>query len=324
MAPIAVCIVNHNTRELLRACVDSVQREAPSELVVVDNASFDGSTEMVEAEFPVVSLIRNGTNLGYGAAANQAIADCTAEYVLLLNSDTILQPSALRDLSIYLHQNPQAAIVGPRIVNLDGTLQRSCFPFPTPLDISLDVSNLSQLIRYIPVLREVYLRTWSHGRVRRVPWVLGAALAIRRDAFEAVGGFDDSFFMYYEEVDLCYRLAETGWETHFAPVTDVVHVGGASTQQRRADMTVRFFASLAQFYRRHYSRVRQAELGALVACIALARLIRDSVSIRLTRDPDKRAGFAGDLTSWRRLLVGEWREQALRSVSPRTDGVMAR
>jgi GT2 family glycosyltransferase len=309
MAPIAVVIVNYNTRHDLGVCLASLKSYTPTEVVVVDNASTDGSVEMVRADYPWVTLQANKRNFGYGAAANQAITACHAKYVLLLNSDTIVMPGAVEALIRYLDQNPRVAIGGPRILNPDGTLQRSCFPFPTPVDVFLDVSNLSSLIRYVPILRNSYLRTWSHSHVRPVPWISGAALAINRSAFEAVGGFDASFFMYFEEVDLCYRLASAGWQIHFAPVADVIHAGGRSTQQRRVDMTVQFFVSLAQFYRRHYSRIRLTELFILVECLALARLIRDVVALRLAYDNRKRLSLAENVTAWRRLLLGHWRKQ---------------
>src|SRR5262249_32929400 len=160
-------------------------------------------------------LHANKRNLGYGAAANQAVASCTAEYVLLLNSDTLLSSGALKALGDYLDLHPRAAIVGPRLVNSDGTLQASCYPFAGTLEWFLDNDACVQLIRYVPVLRNHCLRTWSHTYARAVPCVKGAALAIRREAFDAVGGFDESFFMYFEEMDLCHRLEAIGWQVHF-------------------------------------------------------------------------------------------------------------
>jgi GT2 family glycosyltransferase len=311
MTPTAVAIVNYNTRDLLRACLATVLREGPDEVVVIDNASHDGSAEMVRAAYPSIKLCANGTNSGYGTAANQAVLGCTSRRVLLLNSDAQLPPGALGALSAYQDQHPQAAVVGPRLVNPDGTLQQSCFPFPTPLDVFLDVSNLSRLVGRMPVLHRRYLRAWRHTHARQVPWLVGAAWMIRRDAFEAVGGFDSSFFMYYEEVDLCYRLAQAGWQIHFTPVTDVVHVGGASTQQRRADMAVQFFASLAQFYDRYYSPIQRAELGVLVECTAFARLVRDTLWMRLAQDSRRRSERAANVTAWRRLLLGEWRRHVV-------------
>jgi GT2 family glycosyltransferase len=307
MIPIAVAIVNYNTREHLRACLASVQLEAPSQVVVVDNASSDGSVEIVRAEYPWVMLHANKTNSGYGAAANQAIAGCTAEYVLLLNSDTLLQLGALQALSTYLDLHPRAAIVGPRLVNLDGTLQASCYPFLTPLNTLLLESPLAHLIRYVPILRNRHLRTWPHTHARSVPWVLGAALAIRRVAFETVGGFDESFFMYYEEIDLCYRLHAAGWQVHFAPVTTIVHAQGASTRQYRTAMAVRYFASAMRFYQRHYSGIRLVALVVIMKGKVLVKWVVDSVHLHITRNAHARAAIAEDVAAWQRVLRGHWR-----------------
>lgn len=300
---IAVAIVSYNTREHLRACLASICADAPREVIVVDNASSDGSVEMLAASFPQVTLLANRANPGYGAAANQAIAGCASPYVLLLNSDTLLRPGALAALSAYLDRSPRAAIVGPRLLNPDGTLQPSCFPFLTPLNALLRESKLSELVRRVPLLRERYLPTWSHARPRVVPWVLGAALAIRCAAFEAVGGFDESFFMYSEEVDLCYRLRAAGWQVHFAPVTSVVHVGGASTARHRAEMAARVYQSMDHFYRRHYSAWRRRWLRLVVAYLMLRNIARDTVRLRRARQPDERGRLAEDLAVWRRVLV---------------------
>src|SRR5262245_29589418 len=140
MGQFAVIIVNYNTREHLRACLSTVISEAPSDIIVVDNASSDQSAEMVATYYPEVLLQLNKKNLGYGAAANQAVARCHTEYVLLLNADTLLKPGTLLVLKQHLDQNPPAAIVGPRLEDPDGTLQASCYPFPTPLNTFLENS----------------------------------------------------------------------------------------------------------------------------------------------------------------------------------------
>jgi hypothetical protein len=303
MTPVAVVIVNYNTCELLRPCLATLQSEAPTETIVVDNASSDGSAEMVRSDFPWVLLQANTTNRGYGAAANQAMAGCTAKYVLLLNSDTRLQPGALESLSAYLDQHPQAAIVGPRIVNLDGTLQPSCYPFPTVLNTLFVNSHLGHVIRSVPGLRDRYLPAWSHSHARVVPWVLGAALAIRRQAFESVAGFDEAFFLYYEEVDLCYRLYAAGWQVHFAPVTTVVHVGAASTSQQQTDMAVQMVASTMRFYRKHYSIRRQAQLVSLWRAIMLIRWVWDTARLGFTRHAGQRTRIAAGIAAWRRVLL---------------------
>ena len=301
-----VVIVNYNTRGLLRSCLSSVLAEIPAEVIVVDNASTDDSCTVIRNEFPAIPVLRNNENMGYGAAANRAVACCTSPYVLLLNSDTLLQPGTLKELACYLDRNPHVAIAGPKLVGVDRRLQPSCFPFPTPLDILLDASNLTRLARFVPVLKDRYLRSWCHDRSRRVPWVAGAALAIRREAFEAVGGFDESFFMYYEEVDLCYRLTHSGWQIHYTPSAEIIHIGSASTQLHRAEMIVQFYSSLAHFYQRHYSWWRLAQLTLLIKCIVFARLVRDKVLLSATKDLHRRTRLAENITAWRRLLIEEW------------------
>jgi GT2 family glycosyltransferase len=313
MIPFAVAIVNYNTREHLRTCLASVESEAPSEVVVVDNASSDHSVEMVKADFPWVTLRENKINPGYGAAANRAIACCTAKYVLLLNSDTLLRHGAIQALASYLDSHPRAAIVGPRLINPNGTVQGSCYPFPTPVNTLLVNTSLGRLVGYVPLLRDYYLPTWRHNTARLVDWVKGAALAIRREAFEAVGGFDESFFMYCEETDLCYRLWSAGWQVHFAPVTSVVHIGGVSTMQVRTDMAVQFFASLKQFYERHYSKVPLIEMVGIVKSIMLLRLLIDGTRLCFTRELGKCAALAGDISAWKHLLLKQWRSPVTHS-----------
>jgi GT2 family glycosyltransferase len=304
MIPFAVVIVNYNTCEQLRSCLASVQSEAPSEIVVVDNASSDHSVEMVKSDFPSVSLHANEINSGYGAAANQAVAGCSENYVLLLNSDTLLRQGTLRALASYLDSHPRAGTVGPRLINPNGTVQGSCYPFPTPLNTLLVNTSLSRLVGYLPFLRDYYLPSWPHNSARRVDWIKGAALALRREAFEAIGGFDESFFMYFEETDLCFRLVAAGWEVHFSPIADVVHLGGASTVQFRTNMAVQFFASIMHFYEKHYSRARRLELIAIAKTIVLTRWLIDVTRLYRTHDSWQREILAADVAAWHRLLCG--------------------
>jgi GT2 family glycosyltransferase len=250
---VGVVVVNYNTRDHLRACLLTVRAEAPNEVVVVDNASSDGSADMVRAEFPEAVLHANTTNPGYGAGANLGIGTCQSRYALLLNSDTRLPRGALTVLTSYLDRHQQVGIVGPRLLNPDGSLQPSCYPFLTPLNVLVLNTVLSDVVRHVPILRERFHPAWLKDAARPVAWVKGAALAIRREAFDAVGGFDETYFMYSEELDLCYRLRAAGWETHFVPTTSVTHVEGASTMQFRPQMFSAFFASIKHFYQRHYS-----------------------------------------------------------------------
>jgi GT2 family glycosyltransferase len=297
---IAAVIVNYNTCQALRDCLNSIDRSAASEVIVVDNASSDGSVEMLRREYPWVKLHANQSNLGYGAAANQGIASCAAPYVLLLNSDTILQHGALEALALYLKDHPEAAIVGPRLMDSDGTLQASCYPFPTPFHTILENSAWAVFLgrfirRNLPGLRNLYLRTWPHDTERIVPWVKGAVMAIRRAPFDAVAGFDEAFFMYFEDADLCYRLRATGWQIHFAPVTTVIHLGGASTSKYRVEMGIQQIASTLQFYARHSSTLRVVLMLLVLKAIMLARWTGATVRFYLSRDLDQRKKLAEDL-----------------------------
>jgi GT2 family glycosyltransferase len=296
----AVAVVSYNTRELLRACLASVWRDAPAAVLVADNGSADGSVGMVRSEFPGTIVIVDESNRGYGAAANQAIRRAATPYVLLLNSDTEIAPGTLAGLAAYLDAHPQAAIVGPRLLERDGSLQESTFPWPSPVNALLGESKLSALVRLVPGVRSRHLRTWAHDRPRIVPWVLGAALAIRRSAFDEVGGFDERFVMYFEETDLSRRLAAAGWETHFAPVGTVMHIGGASTEQVRPAMAVRFYESMARWYRHHEpSQLRPA--AVVTATFRSAVWAREAVRAALASGPGReRAARARD--AWRTVV----------------------
>jgi GT2 family glycosyltransferase len=304
MSTMTAIVVNYNTCEDLEACLATLVPTVDSEIdiLVVDNASSDASVQMVRDSYPGVRLCVADRNLGYGAAANLGIASCTSTYALLLNSDTRLATGSLSALISYLDEYSTVAIVGPRLVNPDGTLQVSCFRFPSPFDLYVREKAEDWLGGFIPRFRSRILRTWAHDEPRRVPYVMGAAMAIRRAAFVEVGGFSESFFMYFEEVDLAHRLARAGWKVHFAPLATFIHTGGASTRRHRAEMRVRWFQSSLEFYRRNYSRFRLLQLQVVMGGGLLARLLRDLVRARATKDPGQRARIAEDITVWKRVL----------------------
>lgn len=310
MTALSVAVISYNTRELLRQCVASVFADGAGEVVVADNGSTDGSVEMLREEFGQVQVFVDRSNPGYGSASNAAIDRCRSEYVLLLNSDTVLYPGALEALGAYLDAHPRAAIVGPRLRNPDGSLQRSLHEFPTPLITLLDYSWLGPLVGHVPGLRKLYVASDPHDRARRVPWVTGAALAIRKAPFQSIGGFDPWFFMYYEEVDLSYRLHREGWETHFTPAAEVMHVGGASTSQQRGPMYAQQIGAAIQYSERH-----QSELGVMLTSFALrfslaSRLVGDTARLALTRDGTRRQRLRDDVVLLREMVRGPWRALA--------------
>ena len=310
MKTIAVCIINYNTSDLLRECLHSILVQNVDEIVVVDNASADCSVEMMKAEFPSIPLIALEKNLGFGAASNRGIKACCSEQIVLLNADTRMNTGSIQALRNYLEDHPQAAIIGPRILNPDRTLQTSCFHFPTPLHIFLYISGLYRWIPRLPVLKQRTFQKMSTESARPVPWILGAALAFRRETFEGLGGFDENFFMYFEEVDICYRLFSQGKQIHFVPEAEIIHVGGGSTTQTRASSYIQFFASLAQFYRKHYSRLMLTEMVFSVKAIALFAMACDFLLLQVTRDSKKQSALEVNLEIHRKLFLGGWHRRS--------------
>jgi N-acetylglucosaminyl-diphospho-decaprenol L-rhamnosyltransferase len=288
--------------------------DTPGPILVVDNNSTDGSAEVVRRNFPGVQVRAEQDNRGYGAAANVAIKGLATRYVLLLNADTELTQKTVEQLTAYLDEHPRVAVAGPRIVNAAGTYERSAHHFPTPGSLLLHarwwpgpqsqrpVAPPGQASGGQRVLRLPMLATRNEWRPRKVDWVLGAALAIRREAFEAVRGFDEAYFLYQEEIDLCYRLRSSGWEVHYAPVATVLHVGGASTSQRAAETFGQFVRSTRRFARLRLPSSKAAGVQAVLAGVLVTRLALEATRLSWTRDPEQRQRIRGRIAAWRRGL----------------------
>ena len=290
--PTAVVVVNHNTRDHLRSCLESVLAEGPAATVVVDTASRDGSADLVRSAFPTVELVET-ENRGYGAAANTGLARIETPYALLLNADTRLEAGTLRALTSYLVEHPPAALVGPFVVDQSGAPQPTARNLPTPLEVLLQESGLHRILR----------RPARSGEPRRVDWILGAALALRSSAVAAVGGFDESYYMYNEEVDLCLRLRRAGWEIHYVPVATVAHAGGASTMQYRPAMAAQYVRSTMRLYTEHFPGPRRTQLRLVLGAALASRLLRDGTRLALTRAPDSRAKLEKEVGVWREALA---------------------
>ena len=255
MTAVSVSIVNTNSRELLLACLESLQAALTPdvELIVLDNASEDGSAEAVRERFPDVRVIAQPFRAGFGANHNAVIRATTGRYVYVLNEDTTSDDWGLGRMVAHLDAHPRVAALGPRLVYPDGTHQDSAWRFPTPLTTVLS----------LPTLGRVGVKQ-SHGQTfHPVDWVMGAALFLRRDALEEVGLFDEEFFIYSEEVDLELRLRRAGWDVHYFPEVTVVH----HESQFSADIPERriheLWRSRHRYWRKHHSA-----LGARVAALA--------------------------------------------------------
>ncbi|MSS70230.1 MAG: glycosyltransferase family 2 protein [Candidatus Latescibacteria bacterium] len=249
MPTVSVIVVNHNTRDLLRDCLRSVRADADDlsvQTIVVDNASSDGSAAMVQAEFPGVHLIENPSNLGFSKANNAGLQASSSPYALLLNSDARLCPGALQAMVSFIEARPDVGILGPGLLNEDGSLQLSCGIPPT---VWTEVCN--KLLLHIP-FPFFKMGDWTHDQIREVGWVTGACLLARRTMLDRIGLLDEGMFMYYEDLDLCFRARGASWKICYVPDAQVVHLGGATSRRAFGPMLVASGRSSFYFFRKHY------------------------------------------------------------------------
>lgn len=246
-------VVSHNSRDRLPRCLESVGPQV-METIVVDAASRDGSAELVTQRYPRITVVRQEVNCGYGAAANAGAERAAGELLLILNADTWTLPRAVDELVAAIAAGPRIGLVGPRLRNLDGSLQRSVRGFPTPWRLATEYFFLRWLAPRSRALNAFYAGGFDHATRRSAEFLVGAAILVRRDAFDEVAGFDEAFFMYDEEVDLCFRLARAGWQTLFVPSAEVGHVGGASTAPLADAMYVEQLRSHLRFLEKHHGR----------------------------------------------------------------------
>jgi GT2 family glycosyltransferase len=258
MPTLSVCLVNWNTRDLLAECLSSLQAHAADlapQIVVADNASADGSAAMVQERFPGVTLIANAENRGYAAATNQALQAAPAGYRLLLNPDVAVTPGSVQALAAFLAKHPRTGAVAPQLTYPDGRVQASCRGFPTPLTVLLDMLDWSRRFAKLRALREYRLEGWGHDTERQVDQPMASALLLRGAALEQVGLLDEGCPIFFNDVDLCYRLGQAGWEIWFTPAARMVHHSGSSiaqvAPQRRLEM---WYAGWVHYYRKHFRR----------------------------------------------------------------------
>ena len=285
---VSVVVVSFNTRDLLRRCLTSVRRQCrtfPLEVIVVDNDSQDDSAEMVAREFSEVHLIRSGCNLGFAAANNRAFSIARGRYVVMLNSDACMYPDALARSVAHMDANPRAALASGRLVDVENVWQPSARMFPSPLNKFLTVSGLAERYRSSRFFGRCE-RTWADPfEAAQVDWVGGAYMIVRRAALEEVGYFDERFFLYCEEIDLCRRIRAAGFEVWFWPDVVVSHVGGASTKTVLKDdyrpgaqvVSWRMRSELL-YFRKYHSGLSPWCVMAIEVWWHRARMLRNSVS----------------------------------------------
>lgn len=248
----ALCVVNYNTREELRACLRSA-RERLGEVaaVVVDNGSRDGSQEMVREEFPWARLVENPGNPGYASACNRGIAATREPYVFILNSDVEFRADGPEVMLDFMDAHPEVGALGPMVLNSDGTVQMSCRRFPSMLENAVH-GLAGDIWPGNPFTRSYQMKDLCREEPCDVDWVSGAAMLLRREAAEAVGGFDETYFMYVEDVDLCWRLKRAGFRVVYHPGFRLVHHVGRASAQRSVRMLWEHHRSMFIFFRRRY------------------------------------------------------------------------
>lgn len=254
---LSICIVSWNVRDLLKNCLDSIARAEPRlryEVLVADNCSSDGSADMVEADFPEVELIRNRENRGFATACNQSLKRSRGRYLLLLNPDTAVLPGGLEEMIKFLDAHPGAGGGACRLLNSDGSRQRSIRTFPTRGSILGEFTILGDFGFFRKARRRYLGEGFNYEREARVEQPMGAALFLRKEAVEKVGFMDKAFFLYFEEVDLCRRLQEAGYPLWYNPRASIIHFGGGSTEQVSAQSTFWLLQSLFYYLRKHSGR----------------------------------------------------------------------
>ena len=296
MTDLSVSIVNTNSRELLLGCLETLPRR-DAEIVVLDNASEDGSADAVRVRFPDVRVIAQNKRAGFGANHNTVIRATDGRYVYVLNEDTTAADWAFDRIVAYLDANPRVAGLGPRLVYPDGRLQDSAWRFPTPLVSALGLLSVGK----------VGVKQSGGDAARAVDWVMGAALVLRREALDEVGLFDEEFFLYSEEVDLQFRLREAGWEVHYFPDATVVHHESQFSAEIPERRIHEMWRSRHRYWRKHHSGA-----GARVAALATGAqyAVRAVAAPLVHRDPRRMLLHARD--AWRvrgpglRELADEW------------------
>ena len=292
---VSVVIVNWNTRDILHDCLVSIadQTTLPHEIIVVDNASTDGSAGMVRRNFPDVTLIANSDNRGFAAANNQGLAIATGEKLLLLNPDTIVLDGAIDVMCGWLDAHGDVGCVGCQVLEDSDTIQRTSFADPGPLNLALVEFGLYRLAPRHQFFGRPEYGDWDRRSQRDVDVVSGMFMLVPRHVFETVGFLDDAFFIYAEEADWCRRIRDAGWRCVFAPVARILHLegGSKSTAQIKSRMYVQKQKSKTIYVRKHYGRAGELAARAIFVGGALLRGTVFALAGLVRSTPNRKAGL---------------------------------
>lgn len=307
MKPVSILIVSWNTRQHLAACLDSIRTSNPycvEEIIVVDNASADGSPEMVEQNYPEVTLIRSGANLGFAQGNNLAMSRARGSMFALVNSDALVHPGCLETLTQYLNKHADVALVGPRVTGGDGQLQRSCRHLPGLWNTLCRALALDRVFAARGIFSGYEVSPAEHETLREAEVLSGCFCVARRSAVEQIGGLDEQFFFYGEDIDWCRRFKRAGWKLVFIPQATATHFGGGSTSKAPLRFSVEILKATLKYWRKHYGLAGQATCNSLLVLHHGTRLvIRTLMGLAgLSRTSDSKYKLGEDIACLRWLL----------------------
>jgi GT2 family glycosyltransferase len=283
---LSIIIISYNTLNYLRECLQSLERfrDKGIEVFVVDNASIDGSPEMVTANFPWVTLIRNQQNRGFAAANNQAILQSAGRYIMLLNSDTIMLEGTEGKITSFMDQHPDIGVVGCKLLNTDGSLQPSITSFPNIIKDTLNIALINTVIKNTPVMRTWFSRIGKilgasasrfddHAETKEIDFPRGACLTISRTALDQVGLLDENYFFSGEELDWCYRIKQKGWKVFYYHEAAIIHHDHGSIRGLSGKVFVQIRKSTLHFYQKHYGTLSTEVMKLLVSSVLLTKCV---------------------------------------------------
>jgi GT2 family glycosyltransferase len=276
MLDLSIIVVNWNGRDFLAKCLQCVEATVKTtryETIVIDNNSSDGSQDMVRTQFPNVKLIANDDNVGFAAANNQGIQISDARYILLLNSDAFVKENTIDRMTAFMDAHPEAGMSACKLLYEDGRLQLSCATFPTLATELYIALGLDKLFPKSKIFGKYLMTDWDYNTAREVDVVMGAFMFARKSAVDSVGMMDESFFMYSEEVDWCYRFKAAGQKIFFTPEAECVHIWGGSSRAVKVETLIRLYRARVQFFRKHYGRLSAFLYKIILAFNSLVRIV---------------------------------------------------
>jgi len=277
MTAVSVIIVNWNGKEVLVECLRSLAREAKGvenlQIIVVDNASNDGSLEAVACEFPSVKTLSNKHNVGFAKANNIGLRCASGEYVCLINSDIVVKPGCLKAMCDYMEEHTSVGLLGPQILNSSGTLQPSCKRFPTLWNTFCRALALDSLFGRLSFFSGYLMSSFAHDEIRSVDILSGCFFMARREALNEVGFLDERFFIYAEDKDWCKRFWEEGWEVIYFPYGQAIHHGGKSSSKAPLRFFLEMQRAQLQYFRKHHNKLELATFYLLLLLHQLVRIV---------------------------------------------------